>query len=326
MQRVGGERVAFRRRGDPIQRPPTHQIHDDRGNQNPEGERIGIDYCVVARKPLDRLDQYVNGEREQKTGFEQCRQWLYLGMAELMLLVGGLVPDPYREIGEGGGCHIGEIVASLGEDRERARGKPGGEFCRRHQRAHRDRGKRRPLLQPVGPVHRRFPFRGHGSPAHRIFNSSTCEEAARHGHASMLYTMANEWLAFGSTAPGWDHRHRVKRRKIMEYLHTMVRVADLKESLDFYVDKLGLAETARVENEVGRYTLVFLAAPGDVDRATKFKAPLVELTYNWDKEVYAGGRNFGHLAYAVEDIYAACDKLVKAAVIINRPPRDGAMA
>jgi lactoylglutathione lyase len=112
----------------------------------------------------------------------------------------------------------------------------------------------------------------------------------------------------------------------MEYLHTMVRVADLKESLDFYVDKLGLVETARVDNEAGRYTLVFLAAPGDLERAKEFKAPLVELTHNWDKEIYTGGRNFGHLAYAVEDIYAACDKLMKAGVTINRPPRDGHMA
>ncbi|MGH6844226.1 MAG: VOC family protein [Methylocella sp.] len=112
----------------------------------------------------------------------------------------------------------------------------------------------------------------------------------------------------------------------MEYLHTMVRVADLKQSLDFYVNKLGLAETRRTENESVIYTLVFLAAPGDVDRATKFKAPLVELTYNWDKEVYAGGRNFGHLAFAVGDIYATCDRLMKAGVAINRPPRDGHMA
>lgn len=112
----------------------------------------------------------------------------------------------------------------------------------------------------------------------------------------------------------------------MEYLHTMVRVADLDQALNFYVDKLGLVETARVENKPGRYTLVFLAAPGDVQRATKFKAPLIELTHNWDKEIYTGGRNFGHLAYAVEDIYAACDKLMKAGVTINRPPRDGHMA
>ena len=112
----------------------------------------------------------------------------------------------------------------------------------------------------------------------------------------------------------------------MEYLHTMVRVADLKQSLDFYVDKLGLVETRRTDNDAGRYTLVFLAAPGDVDRATEFKAPLIELTYNWDKETYAGGRNFGHLAFAVEDIYAKCDRLMKAGVAINRPPRDGHMA
>ena len=112
----------------------------------------------------------------------------------------------------------------------------------------------------------------------------------------------------------------------MEYLHTMVRVTDLPQSLDFYTNKLGLVETRRVDNESGCYTLVFLAAPGDVDRARESKAPLVELTYNWDKEVYTGGRNFGHLAYAVEDIYAACDKLMKAGVTINRPPRDGHMA
>lgn len=112
----------------------------------------------------------------------------------------------------------------------------------------------------------------------------------------------------------------------MEYLHTMVRVADLGQSLEFYTDKLGLVEVRRVENEAGRYTLVYLAAPGDVERAMKFKAPLLELTYNWDKEDYAGGRNFGHLAFGVEDIYAVCDKLMKAGITINRPPRDGAMA
>jgi lactoylglutathione lyase len=112
----------------------------------------------------------------------------------------------------------------------------------------------------------------------------------------------------------------------MEFLHTMVRVADLEQSLEFYAHKLGLVEMRRVENEAGRYTLVFLAAPRDAGRAGETKAPLVELTYNWDKEVYTGGRNFGHLAYAVDDIYAACDKLMKAGVIINRPPRDGYMA
>jgi lactoylglutathione lyase len=112
----------------------------------------------------------------------------------------------------------------------------------------------------------------------------------------------------------------------MEYLHTMVRVADLAQSLEFYVKKLGLVETQRMDNEAGRYTLVFLAAPDDADRAAQSKSPLIELTYNWDKEVYTGGRNFGHLAFAVEDIYAACDRLRKAGVTINRPPRDGHMA
>ena len=105
----------------------------------------------------------------------------------------------------------------------------------------------------------------------------------------------------------------------MEYLHTMVRVSDLKESLDFYASKLGLVETSRTDNEAGRYTLVFLAAPGD-------ESAQVELTHNWDPESYAGGRNFGHLAYAVDDIYASCRRLIEHGVTINRPPRDGHMA
>ena len=112
----------------------------------------------------------------------------------------------------------------------------------------------------------------------------------------------------------------------LEYLHTMVRVADLEKSLDFYCNKLGLVETRRVENEKGRYTLVFLAAPDDLDRARETKAPLVELTYNWDEHEYQGGRNFGHLAYRVDDIYETCRGLMEAGVTINRPPRDGNMA
>ena len=112
----------------------------------------------------------------------------------------------------------------------------------------------------------------------------------------------------------------------MEFLHTMVRVADLDRALAFYVGTFGLVETRRVENEKGRFTLVFLAAPGDAERAKDTKSPLVELTYNWDPETYSGGRNFGHLAYQVDDIYAFCAKLQNAGVTINRPPRDGYMA
>jgi lactoylglutathione lyase len=113
----------------------------------------------------------------------------------------------------------------------------------------------------------------------------------------------------------------------MEYLHTMVRVRDLDESLSFYCDKLGLKEIRRVENEKGRFTLVFLAAPGDQDRAqSSAAAPMLELTYNWDTEDYDGGRNFGHVAFAVDDIYALCESLKSKGVIINRPPRDGWMA
>lgn len=112
----------------------------------------------------------------------------------------------------------------------------------------------------------------------------------------------------------------------MQYLHTMIRVSDLDQSLDFFCNKLGLVEVRRISNEAGRFTLVFLAAPQDLQLAAERNAPLVELTYNWDPEEYAGGRNFGHLAYRVEDIYALCDRLMKAGVVINRPPRDGRMA
>ncbi len=111
----------------------------------------------------------------------------------------------------------------------------------------------------------------------------------------------------------------------MEYLHTMIRVTDLKATIGFF-ELMGFIETRRVENEKGRFTLVFLAASDDAERARKQQAPLIELTYNWDPEVYAGGRNFGHLAYRVDDIYATCKKLMDAGVTINRPPRDGNMA
>jgi len=112
----------------------------------------------------------------------------------------------------------------------------------------------------------------------------------------------------------------------VRYLHTMVRVADVAQSLDFYCNKLGLTEVRRVESEQGRFTLIFLAAPGDEEAARQNRAPLVELTYNWDPETYTGGRNFGHLAYEVDDIYATCEKLMQGGVTINRPPRDGRMA
>jgi lactoylglutathione lyase len=105
----------------------------------------------------------------------------------------------------------------------------------------------------------------------------------------------------------------------MKYLHTMVRVTDIERSLHFYRDALGLQELSRKDSSPGRYTLVFLAAPGDSEAQ-------VELTYNWDPEAYEGGRNFGHLAYAVDDIYAACRRLMEHGVVINRPPRDGRMA
>tara|TARA_Y100001936_G_scaffold168328_1_gene164508 strand:- start:666 stop:1106 length:441 start_codon:yes stop_codon:yes gene_type:complete len=112
----------------------------------------------------------------------------------------------------------------------------------------------------------------------------------------------------------------------MEFLHTMVRVSDLDESLDFYCNKLGLIEFSRKDNEKGRFTLIFLCAPEDKSLAEESRKPLIELTYNWDKEEYTGGRNFGHLAFKVDNIYETCQKLQDNGVVINRPPRDGYMA
>ncbi|MBP1849911.1 lactoylglutathione lyase [Rhizobium halophytocola] len=112
----------------------------------------------------------------------------------------------------------------------------------------------------------------------------------------------------------------------MRYLHTMVRVKDIDSSLRFYCELFGLEEVRRIENEKGRFTLIFLAAPQDKHAAEADQAPCLELTYNWDPEDYTGGRNFGHLAYEVDDIYAICQKLMDNGVTINRPPRDGHMA
>ena len=112
----------------------------------------------------------------------------------------------------------------------------------------------------------------------------------------------------------------------MRYLHTMVRVSDIDQSLDFYCGKLGMVETRRHESEAGRYTLVFLAAPADEYSGREERAPLLELTYNWDPEQYGEGRNFGHLAFEVDNIYETCRRLQDAGVTINRPPRDGNMA
>ena len=113
----------------------------------------------------------------------------------------------------------------------------------------------------------------------------------------------------------------------MNYLHTMVRISNIKESLRFYCDGLGLIEVRRRESESGRFTLIFLAAPNDLDSKNKVQqVPMIELTYNWDSEAYTGGRNFGHLAFEVDDIYATCQHLSDMGIVINRPPRDGRMA
>jgi lactoylglutathione lyase len=112
----------------------------------------------------------------------------------------------------------------------------------------------------------------------------------------------------------------------LRYLHTMVRISDVEKSLDFYCNKLGMQEVRRKDVEDGRYTLIFLAAPADVGSATTARAPMLELTYNWDPEVYGQARNFGHLAFEVDDIYGICERLTKAGITINRPPRDGRAA
>lgn len=112
----------------------------------------------------------------------------------------------------------------------------------------------------------------------------------------------------------------------LEYLHSMIRVGDLDAALDFFCDKLGLIETRRYDNEQGRFSLIFLAAPHDLERAAADQAPLIELTHNWDEHDYDGGRNFGHLAYRVDNIYELCQKLLDRGVTILRPPHDGHMA
>lgn len=112
----------------------------------------------------------------------------------------------------------------------------------------------------------------------------------------------------------------------MKYLHTMIRVKDLDASMHFFCDLLGLKEVKRYDSEKGRFSLIYLAAPDDLDTAMRTQTPTIELTYNWDTEDYQGGRNFGHLAFAVDDIYASCQTLMDAGVTINRPPRDGHMA
>jgi lactoylglutathione lyase len=112
----------------------------------------------------------------------------------------------------------------------------------------------------------------------------------------------------------------------MKYLHTMVRVTDLEQALDFYCGCLGMIEIRRYDSEGGRFTNCFIAAPDDADKAKKDHSPVLELTYNWDSEEYTGGRNFGHLAFGVDNIYHTCEKLMAKGIVINRPPRDGQMA
>jgi lactoylglutathione lyase len=123
-----------------------------------------------------------------------------------------------------------------------------------------------------------------------------------------------------------EKRVQLGKGRLMRYLHTMVRIRNIADSLAFYCGGLGMREIRRIENERGRFTLIFLAASGDIARAHADKAPMLELTYNWDAEAYGSARNFGHLAFVVDDIYATCAHLAAQGITINRPPRDGYMA
>ena len=143
-----------------------------------------------------------------------------------------------------------------------------------------------------------------------------------HGHKAWCA----QWCAQGAHKVRTMVRTRVRTRCAQGMVHTMVRASDLDQSLDFYCDKLGLVEIDRFVSEAGRFTLVFLAAPEDAANAEKEQSPCVEITWYWDPESYEGGRNFGHLAYEVEDIYEICQRMMDAGVTINRPPRDGHMA
>ena len=154
----------------------------------------------------------------------------------------------------------------------------------------------------------------------------------QHDQLNATQVSSQFWLAaFGAHCiPSYTHEtastETNEKDETMRYLHTMIRAADLDKTLSFFVDHLGLVEVRRYDSEQGRFTLVFLAAPGDADEAENKQSPLVEITYNWDPETYDGGRNFGHLAYRVDDIYATCQRLMDGGVTINRPPRDGRMA
>ena len=132
-----------------------------------------------------------------------------------------------------------------------------------------------------------------------------------------------QWVAIGYAAR--ENLRRLKENE-MRFLHAMVRIGNIDASLHFFCHLLGLKEARRVDNPAGRFTLIFLTAPDDEARATLEKAPLIELTFNWDPETYSGARNFGHLAYETDDIYAVCQRLMDGGIVINRPPRDGAMA
>jgi lactoylglutathione lyase len=138
-----------------------------------------------------------------------------------------------------------------------------------------------------------------------------------------------EWIVLASTGRAARRRYvraAFLRGDFMRYLHTMVRISDVDRSLEFYCQHMGMTEVRRSESEAGRFTLIFLAASEDVEAGRTESAPLLELTYNWDPESYSGGRNFGHLAYEVDDIYETCQRLMDAGITINRPPRDGRMA
>ena len=236
------------------------------------------------------LEQDRQRQKDQQAGFDERRHRLDLRMSVMVLVVRGLVRGADGEIGEHRRADVEQAVQRLGHERQRTGENRGDELAQRQGRAGEDRGGGRPRLQLLEVFH---------------ILLSAC--------ACLLRPVAH----VGAIS---------KKEAHLRYLHTMVRVTDVDASLDFYCNKLGMTEVRRVESQQGRFTLIFLAAPADEAAGREKRAPLLELTYNWDPETYTGGRNFGHLAFEVDDIYATCDKLMKGGVTINRPPREGRMA
>jgi lactoylglutathione lyase len=315
MQRVGGERLALGVPGDLRKAAPTKKIDADCDHDDGESDGARID-CrgSFPAEPAQGLESNNERKKGKQARLGQRRHRLEFGVAERVLLIGRLVAFAHGEKGQDRRAGVERAVAALGNERQRAGEESGRELGEGEADARKDRGEGGALLAGG-----RFQL---GESLGLLVEDYALRPLELKDAPARLQRFApRAWSVMLGGVQG-----EIDGEKTMEFLHTMVRVTNLDASLDFFVNKFGLTEVRRVNNEKGRYTLVFLAASDDIDRAKKSQAPLVELTHNWDPEVYTGGRNFGHLAYSVDDIYKFCDKLMKAGVTINRPPRDGHMA